>query len=532
MNEQVRNQRIVKTLSILAFCSITLALIVIARAPSSNGYEMSIYDAYPFYFWLLIIISIIIGQLVLLSQVIFHFESKYWIFGYAAILTADIVLLLIPLIRGYVTFGSGDVLSHIGFMNAIFSSGHVNAGDYQQDMYPIEHILGVTISLFSGIKIISLPLIVPAIFTMFYAVSFYILAKQLFKRQGEVLLTLLFASVLLFGAFNVLFVPNGQSLMLIPFFLYLFFRSSRFDHRREFTSLAIITLFSIVFFHPFTTLAIIGTILIAGVSYSITSKKKGNFLPFNARINFNLLLIALITFFAWQAYASLVVQSLQYAYGALLGTQATTLGGVTNTFSYGQPSFIDVIRVLLNIYGQYIIIGLLSLFCIFNLFIMMKRNRFIPEFPQLFASLGFVLFSVFAALLFFSFQVEDFLRPYFFALVFSTILIPSLVYPVLRANENKNRTVNVSKIVRPTLICLLLVSILYFSVFNLYLSPISLAANQQVSSAELTGMTTFFKVNDQKTQAVELGLYQFRFYDAIVGRYVEHTNTSWLMYWG
>jgi len=60
--------RIDKLLSIAAFIFITSALYIIAITPPATGYELSIYSAYPSYFWFFIIASSACGIGILIHQ--------------------------------------------------------------------------------------------------------------------------------------------------------------------------------------------------------------------------------------------------------------------------------------------------------------------------------------------------------------------------------------------------------------------------------------------------------------------------------
>jgi hypothetical protein len=59
--------------------------------------------------------------------------------------------------------------------------------------------------------------------------------------------------------------------------------------------------------------------------------------------------------------------------------------------------------------------------------------------------------------------------------------------------------------------------IIWFSMFNLYLSPIVKQVNQQVTNSEYLGMSTFYQYRDESYQILEYGLSQKRMYDAIYG---------------
>ena len=64
--------RIIKLLSIFAFATMVLALIIILRTPATPYYEINIYNTYPWYFWMLIMLSIYAGILVLLKSYMYQ----------------------------------------------------------------------------------------------------------------------------------------------------------------------------------------------------------------------------------------------------------------------------------------------------------------------------------------------------------------------------------------------------------------------------------------------------------------------------
>jgi hypothetical protein len=66
----------------------------------------------------------------------------------------------------------------------------------------------------------------------------------------------------------------------------------------------------------------------------------------------------------------------------------------------------------------------------------------------------------------------------------------------------------------------------FFSLFNLYTSPIIKAENQQVTPSDFIGIKTFFSYRNEELQILELGLVSSRFYDAIYGESAERQNMN------
>ena len=106
--------RFFKILSLISFFLILLVVTIILQQGPALMFEFSIYDAYPGYFWILLLSAIFCGIVVILGSAVTQSRRNYWVFGLFAILLSNAILLFIPVIRGYYIYGSGDVLTHIG----------------------------------------------------------------------------------------------------------------------------------------------------------------------------------------------------------------------------------------------------------------------------------------------------------------------------------------------------------------------------------------------------------------------------------
>lgn len=276
---------------------ILISCIIILITPSAANYEFSLYDVYPFYFWLALIASIVTGSSILLINGLGNEqENNHWILGILIIFLADSILLFMPFIRGYLNFGSGDVLTHIGWMKDIIHKGYVG----HSNMYPIDHILGVILHFFTGLSLQQITMIIPALFSLFFIISFYLLSTLIFSKQSECLFLLLFASILMFGNSQMAFAPNAQAFMLLPFLLYLLFKSNISDEKRIFSFLLILICTLLVYFHPLITVIMISILLLLKI-LSWILKKKDIKDTYGKNLN-KLIFLLIILFFSWSSY--------------------------------------------------------------------------------------------------------------------------------------------------------------------------------------------------------------------------------------
>ncbi|KAF5431156.1 putative membrane protein [Candidatus Methanophagaceae archaeon] len=122
-----KEDRITKILAIIAFIFIISVLAIIAKTPPVSGYELSIYDAYPWPFWMFICISISCGIIILIHQAVSEQEQKsnWWLIGLCIVILSNAIFLGLPFFRGYYIYPTGDALSHLGWMKDIITTGHI-----------------------------------------------------------------------------------------------------------------------------------------------------------------------------------------------------------------------------------------------------------------------------------------------------------------------------------------------------------------------------------------------------------------------
>ncbi len=507
------NQKYLNILSFSAVIFIFLSLITIISTSSAQKFEFSIYDAFPWYFWLFLLSSFVLALTILLIYSFFSSEKKFLIFGVIFLFIDDMILLSLPIIRGYFFFGSGDGLTHVAFMKDIVDSSSIGISN----MYPIDHLFGISINLLAGVPIATVVMIVPIIFSLFFILSFYVLIRFLYQKHESSILFLTFVSIPSFGVVNVLFAPNNQAVLLLPLFLYLTFKAIYIPKNPSFLGLLLIISILTVFFHPLVTIFIIIFLVLVTLTKFFFTVLLGK--PMKIRNFMRVILLIIITFTIWSSYLYLLTKMTRPIINAITGSDEfkSEFQRYTNILSSANVDIITIVKQILNVYGQTIILGLLSFICLLLLIYFIKhRNLQLPYYVG-FASIGFLVFFMISLGVFAASDIFGWGRIYKPAILFSLVFIPfcfGLLFTQLSGNKSKHlRSRHLVIIIGMSLIFLL-----YFSTFNLYMSPITRNPNQQVMASDYFGTKTFFEIRDDNLPVREYGLSHFRFYDAIYGR--------------
>jgi hypothetical protein len=254
---QSKNQTAIKLIAIIASGLTVVALSTIIFVGHATGYEISLYNGYPLYLWLFIILSYILGACLLVNRAFSKEKTNWWIAGLAIVVTWSIVLILLPLCRGYFFFDANDSLITIGYIQEIQKTGHVN----QQDFYPIMHILTFVLSRVWNISFYDTGLLVPVVNTVVYLTGVFLFTKSLKFNFGQQVVALSISSAPFFIEQGYA-VPRNMAFAMFPLVLYLFTKTQK-SLSLSWSALLFFILASLVMLHPFN-----GGILII-VSFSI-----------------------------------------------------------------------------------------------------------------------------------------------------------------------------------------------------------------------------------------------------------------------
>lgn len=511
----------IKVLLVFGYLLILSSLFLILTSSSSIGYEYDIYQVYPNYFWVFLILSLFLGQCILVYYSISQITNRLWIAGLTLVIITNLILIFLPLIRGYFSFEDEDVFTHIGMMKDIIYNGYI--GD--SNIYPANHILGSIISLISGLNLHTVTLVIPGLFSILFMIGSYLFLRNIFSDQFRLLYGLSFALILYSGRTVTLFTPNAEAYLLLPFILHLIIESlCRTRDKNSFSSLSLIMGVVIVFWHP---LILICLLIILSILFCLQKVHSTSTLTFSSRyFILYLMLIILCIFLSWNAYLVLSVKTIQPIIESILGVEEHTsvLQHYSTLASSANVPFAEIIRLTMDVYGQLIILVIMTILCSAIYFSTIVRAKNHIEIKVLFSLYAFGIFLLLSLFLLLMGGAYGFSRILLVSVLFSPIIIASVWGVDLPPLSDLNpKYVLAFKI---GFILIVLLSINFFSIYNLYNSPLVKYPNDQVPESVFIGAESFFQARDDNLQILEFGLSQFRYYTAIYGNEIPLKNVA------
>lgn len=498
-----------KILFVINYAILLSALLIILLTSPASSYEFSIYDAYPNYLWYIVIASIFLGQVCAVLSVLDDSTSKYWPLGFLAAVIANCLLLSLPVIRGYFIYGSGDILTHIGYMEDIGNYASIGSNHY-----PILHMLGFSMHEFTGLSFGIITMIIPPIFSIVSILYWYILGKEIFNDKSKVVILVLIAFLPMYGVMNSLFTPNHEAFLMLPLVLYCLIKSQNAANKTEVNAILITLSVLIVLFHPLIAIMAMSIYALLYVSDAL-SISISSFKLHTKNIWIVIAIMAMI-FSIWSTYIYLLTDVLDPLISSIMGTDAveSELLATLDLLSQVEVDIIYLIKLGLFTYGLDAILGLLALISILYLLILYTKGGIkIPHF-LLFSMVCFILFFTLGVTIFFTINEFGYGRVYNVAQIFSLIIISSSVVTAYRRLQNIG---NFKKVIFCALTCTIVIVLIVLSAFTLHLSPNIKQVNQQVPMSDYYGMATFFEKRDDSILILEHGTSQMRFHDAIYG---------------
>ncbi len=508
-----------KMLLVINYAILLSALLVILLTPPASGYEFSIYDAYPNYFWCLIITSIFLGQICAVLSVLDDSTGKYWPLGFLAAVIANCLLLFLPVIRGYFIYGSGDILTHIGYMKDIGNYASIGSNHY-----PILHMLGFSMHEFTGLSFGIITMIIPPIFSILSIFFWYILGREMFDTKIGAIFLVILGSLPLLGASHILFAPNHQANLLIPLVLYGLIKSQNTPGGRKINIILIALSVLIVFFHPLVAVVVM---LIYALFHFLDRFFK-LFSSSNPHTNnlWMIIVIMGIIFSIWSSYIHFLVNTLDPLISSIMGTDPVESELLTklDLVSKVDTDIIYLIKLGLLTYGVDAILGLLSIICILGLLITYIRRENVVDRRLFFAIICFAVFFILGVTIFLTINEFGYVRVYRIARIFSLLVISSTILSLGTRLKNIR---NFKKLLFCVLICVSVIMLTVLSIFTFHPSPIVKMTSQHVSEGDYYGTEAFFEKRDVSISILEYGISQKRFYDLIYGVHSPRVNIKY-----
>lgn len=475
--------------------------------PPAPGYEISLYQTYPWYYWVAVIGAVVIG-LVLILEGAFDGEvdDRYWQLGMFLVLLTYAFLLFAPYVRGYPVYGRGDVLTHVGYVKSIAQTGSLGS----VDIYPNIHLFVYTIAAATGVPVMNVINLLSPLVTLVSLGAFYLLLTKLFDDQRTILFGTAFALLLIGTTAHMNPSPFAQSTLLVPFVLFLFFREQR-SNSIAIRIAFVLSIFSMVFYHPLTTVFLLAVFAIYVVVKRLDPSDRW---PANPTVAVS---ITSVVFVTWYYNFAGIIKRFESIFQVFVAESggSTQLDTYSSTIEQTSPALIDILRIALFRYGiSAILLGLATLYAVFALYLYLYRHDR-PEWNRFTATVlgSFVFFTVISI----AFLVVDFTvtfgRPLIYARLFATVLAGLFFYLLWRTVDDHGVRRGVRVGLYGTLVVLVVLA-----TFSLYYSPLTTQSNMQVTQMELDGTEWLFEHDTESYQIDQFGLSQRRFHDAHYGK--------------
>lgn len=485
--ESYIRHKALKIIGIIASALIILTLNIIVNAPPIHGYEISIYGVFGWHLWFSIILAIACGIGILMLGAFETGKSRLWIFGFILVIIGNIIIILMPLFRGYFMTDMSDEISHLGLIKDIAMTGHIG----KNNVYPIAHILSYSFIVLSNLDSKIIIRIIPSTFYLLYMFGLYLLSNYLCEKFGQTLFVMAFGSVLLFTYYHYLFLPTQFFLCMLPLLLFLFFKKSKSGNSKH-AAIFIILLLMMPLLHPLGSVFLLTIFLLLALVNTIYPKFYKNNTSkytFNSRDELISAAIIFIIFFMWFINFAMFQATLNQAYDWFVhgyGTPAISI--LKENYKDSGLAFLELIKLILNTYGHNIIFSVVTLLALLKTAknIIYKKSTIRRE--ELFLFILFLFFAVFFILtLLGNFIVTGGSQRIFCWALFASIIINGIVsFNYLTGLKDKY-----FRLILCILFAIIIISAVV-GIFSVYPSPHIKSGNLQVTTMDWAGMVWFF----------------------------------------
>jgi len=488
------HRRALKLTALVGLCFLLVVVAVLNIVPPATGYEISLYGAYPRYFWIALIGAIFSGQLVILGSAIYGEQrDRSWVFGVALILVSDAILLLMPYIRGYPIYGRGDVLTHLGYVKDLSEVG------IDGNIYPLMHLHVQALSHASGLPPSTVINLLPVVVSFVCFGGMFYLVVGLFDRT-QALFCLPFVTVPFVGGSHSLVVPFTLSVLFVPFVLYVLFKEQQTTAISIRVAL-VVTIAAAALYHPLTAFMMLP---VYGMYVGLKRAE-----PFRSRWQgpTKVASLATVIFAAWYLRLYGIINRFETVYERVLGraesaSELDTYVGTVNTYS---PRLVDLVEFILLRYGVgMLLFGLATVFIAFALYRWLSSREGQNLFP-LFFSCAFLLFAGLSVAFLLNNFIAGWGRPLAIGKIFAAVLSASFFYYLWSDDVPPGRSI----ITLSLAVCLLSLAVL--SLLSVYPTLEATQNNHQVTEMEIDGTEWMLENRNSEIPLDGHRLAQYRF---------------------
>jgi len=438
-----------------------------------------------------------IGWLILVNEA--FMERKGWLIGLMILMVSNVVVLAMPVLRGYASYGRVDVPTEIGWTADIVSEGRVDP----ENIHPIMNVFGASLALVLGFSSLQTWKLIPTLMSLTYVLLMYPLAASVFSSRRTLALAMGASTVLLFVPFNVFVTSFGNSIFFLPvmFFIYLKKIERTMGSRQCFICLIpFILMYPLL--HVLTTTFVVGGFMAAEVMRIVHEKglfKRNNNLRgtlstpvwFKAPLTLGIVLALWITekIYLWAYSIKLVIRWFSGEFSQ------STSEYLRVSFARINLQALDIIELLLKTYGH-----ILIFLCISFIGVMKVLRK--PSLERSERLLFYLLGPMSVATLM---QIQDLIAPAVntglrvsnFLLVFTPILVAYMM------GNGKTSLASVRRIpvTRVATISMILLLTTTLGVFSAHPSPYIMRDNHHIPYAELKGLSWMYEYKSRDLPA-------------------------------
>jgi hypothetical protein len=360
---KVKSRVVTKLISTILLLSISLAIVLIARNPIT-GYELSIYRSLFPLTIILLTVPIITGiGLIILGL---YRKENYWQLGLLLVMLSNLVLVLLPYIKGYAFSDGGDHLSHLGFAMDILNTGRLS----NTDIYPVTHLLVTQLCLVLNIPPEIMINFIGPLFYVFFVLFSYLCAKEILSKPATILATT--SSTVLFCFYYYEIFPMGFAFIMFPFIYFLYFKFLKTGSAAV-LALLIIMIVVEVFFHPLASFMLAVSFLVMELSnsflrrfYVVKTYDNSVFSNRTLFFNSNLPMISLFSLVLWiwahvDVWNGAMISVAGWFYNTGLSPQSMTVAAQESFNKLGW-GLLEQLQLFIKIYGHDLIFLVLSIF--------------------------------------------------------------------------------------------------------------------------------------------------------------------------
>ncbi|WP_336338621.1 hypothetical protein [Haloarcula brevis] len=484
---------------------------VVLTTPTATEYEISLYESYPAPFWGCVVGSLFAGALLIFGS-IGDPDDRSWVFGTVLMLATDALLVLMPLIRGYVMYGDADPLTHLGYVQDIANTGATGA-----NIYPLAHLLVYATADATGLETMTLAMLIPAVFSAVYFGGMVYLLFQVADSRRGFLLGLPFVLLPILGYSHLLFRPFDFSILLIPVVLYLFFKSQRYP-TPAIRGALVLTLLSLLLYHPLTAVFVAGVFMLY---YGVQYVPRIRTIHRSPTSSFGLSLAIIVS---WYSNFPGVILRFDTIYRVLFGTSSSDapVQAYAQTAQEATPALIDIVRFITFRFGTEMVLFALGggLFGVALLLSFRRRYELDTRTTVMGAVVGVFGVVGLAFLLLDLIVTQE--RPWQVAKIGAVLLLGPLFH-ILR-NRHRQRSQSLARSVRSVATVTVLVLVV-LSTLTLYPSPLSGMTNDQVTAMEVEGSQWLTEHETGNKELYHFDIEYRRFHHA------EHGVSEGLPFW-